>query len=231
MRGGYYHNDILDLFETLYGGRGSRRGFGGGYGGGIWGDGMGGDVDRSGFAPVSQRAMNALDSAKKIFLDHLATVDTSRGPVDHEIIRFHLVGDMRKSFNKYVKEYGCTGTSRQLTRAEQDLINKSRKSLLYFTSVKVTPEAQRAYLEKNPHLPKPKPSTVASISSSASASASSSSAASASISASASSSISSGRSETIFESMERQKRNHAAVLQRRKNASIKKFDSLNKKKA
>lgn len=53
--------DLFDLVGSLYGG-GSRRGFGGGYGGGFWGDGMGGDVDRSGFAPVSQRAMNALDS-------------------------------------------------------------------------------------------------------------------------------------------------------------------------
>ena len=41
---------------------GYRRGRGfGGYGGGFWADGIGGDIDRSGFAPVSQRAMNALD--------------------------------------------------------------------------------------------------------------------------------------------------------------------------
>jgi hypothetical protein len=63
-----------------------------------------------------------------------------------------------------------SATSRQITREEQDKINKSRKSvrvqlssssqthylnsltgqLLHFTSVKVTSEAQKAYLQKNP---------------------------------------------------------------------------------
>lgn len=45
--------------------------------------------------------------AKRIFLQHLASVDTSKGPATDEIIKFHLVPDMRKAFNKYVKEYGC----------------------------------------------------------------------------------------------------------------------------
>lgn len=46
--------------------------------------------------------------AKKLFLTHLAEVDTSSGPVTTEIIKFHLVPDMRKRFNKFVKEHGCT---------------------------------------------------------------------------------------------------------------------------
>ncbi|KDR73085.1 hypothetical protein GALMADRAFT_142770 [Galerina marginata CBS 339.88] len=213
----------------LGGGMGRHGRYGGG-GYGMFGDPYGDDgINRNSFAPVSQRAMNALDSvslpflpvshsflpslpfrvslsslfdaftftswtlvhqsspvaynrsllqAKSIFLDHLATVDVSKGEVSHEIIRFHLVPDMRKSFNRYVKEYGCTGTSRQITRTEQDLINKTRKSLLWFTSVKVTPEAQRAYLEKNPHLRKSTAggsTTTASASTASSASASSAS--------------------------------------------------------
>jgi len=57
---------------------------------------------------------------------------------------------MRKGFNKFVKEYGCTATARKITREEQDKINKTRQSLMQFTSVYVTPAAQKAYLEKNP---------------------------------------------------------------------------------
>lgn len=85
-----------------------------------------GDVDRRSFAAVSDRAMRAQNEvrvqahqtskfrafdfpqAKKIFLDHLATVDISGGAVTTEIIKFHLVPDMKKGFNKFVKEYGCT---------------------------------------------------------------------------------------------------------------------------
>jgi len=111
---------------------------------------FGGDIDRSSFAPVSARAYKALDDAKSIFLQHLATVDVSKGPVTAEIIKFHMVQDMRKNFNKYVKEYGCTATPRKITREEQDKVNKTRKSLMQYTSVKVTPEAQKAYLQKNP---------------------------------------------------------------------------------
>ncbi|KAF9530732.1 hypothetical protein CPB83DRAFT_892374 [Crepidotus variabilis] len=158
-----------DLFFDygLFGGRGSR-----------YADpfGFDGDVDRRSFASVSQRAQGALENsrseyltrlfhylspyflhptdasfkAKRLFIDYLAKVDTSKGPVTSEIINFHLVPDMRKAFNKYVREYGCTATSRQLSRAEQDQINKTRKSLLWYTSVKVTPEAQQTYLEKHP---------------------------------------------------------------------------------
>lgn len=65
-----------------------------------------------------------------------------------------------------------SATSRKLTREEQDRINKTRKSvrkglklshlastqslhqLMQFTSVKVTPEAQKAYLAKNPNATK-----------------------------------------------------------------------------
>jgi len=99
---------------------------------------------------VSGRALRAQNEAKTLFLNHLATVDTSGGPVTTEIIQFHLVPDMRKAFNKFVKEYGCTATARKITREEQDKINKTRQSLMQFTSVKVTPAAQRAYLEKKP---------------------------------------------------------------------------------
>jgi hypothetical protein len=89
--------------------------------------------------------------------------------------------------------------------------------LLHYSSVKVTPEAQRAYLEKNPHLAKP--AIVASSSNAASAS------------ASTSSSTSSGMSEAISEKMQRQKHNQAAVMHAKTSASIKKLNSLNKKKA
>ncbi|KAF8876462.1 hypothetical protein CPB85DRAFT_1443834 [Mucidula mucida] len=75
----------------------------------------------------------------------LASVDTSKGPVTEEIIKFHLVGDMKTKFNKLVREHGCV-----LTREEQDLIDKTRKSLISYSSVKVTADAQKAYLAKNP---------------------------------------------------------------------------------
>ncbi|KAF7979396.1 hypothetical protein HWV62_42500 [Athelia sp. TMB] len=120
-----------------------------GYGGGGSGYTFGGDIDRRSFAQVSDRALRSFDDAKALFLSHLAKVDTSSGAVTTEIIKFHLVPDMRKRFNKFVKEYGCTGTSRKITKEEQDLINTSRQSLMFFTSVKVTPAAQKAYLEKN----------------------------------------------------------------------------------
>lgn len=85
-----------------------------------------GSINRSGFAPVSQAALRKQDSvrlsiilfgsprftlriqAQQLFLKHLATVDTSNGAVTAEIIQFHLVGDMRKKFNKFVKDHGCT---------------------------------------------------------------------------------------------------------------------------
>ncbi|KAJ6468084.1 hypothetical protein C8R47DRAFT_807310 [Mycena vitilis] len=107
-------------------------------------------IGRSSFAPVSNRAYKALDEAKTLFRRHLSSVDTSAGPVTEEIIKFHLVPDMKKQFNKYVKEYGCTASQRKLTREEQDKINKTRKSLMIFTSVTVSPQAQQAYLAKNP---------------------------------------------------------------------------------
>jgi len=66
--------DLFGLFGSLYG-RGSRRSFGGGYGGGFWADGMGGDIDRSGFAPVSQRAMNALDTVSFFSRQDRATIN------------------------------------------------------------------------------------------------------------------------------------------------------------
>ncbi|KAF8962866.1 hypothetical protein BDZ97DRAFT_1920201 [Flammula alnicola] len=212
------YGDHHDLFEDLY----RRRDpfFGGGFG-------FGGDVNREYFAPVSQRAKNALEDAKKIFLQHLATVDTSNGPVTTEIIKFHLVPDMRKKFNKFVKEYGCTGTSRQITRAEQDLINKTRKSLLHFTSVNVTRQAQDAFLAANPNLPKstttPIPATSGSGTSVSSASTSSSQ-----ISASASSSSSSGVVRDLTNKKTKQKLNQAAVTYAALSASIKQRNSLKK---
>ena len=84
--------------------------------------------------------------ADKLFEEFLATADTSNGPATQEIIDFHMVPDMRKSFSKHVKEYKCTyvafdflrviadsvpysATPRQLSRAEQDKINPGRKSV------------------------------------------------------------------------------------------------------
>ncbi|KAJ7057642.1 hypothetical protein C8F01DRAFT_1150543 [Mycena amicta] len=135
-----FHNDYLDPYGIFGGGgRGGRYGY----------DFYDGDDIYSGRAPVSQRAYKALDDAKEAFLKHLASVDTRAGAVTEEIIKFHLVPDMKKEFNKFVKGYGCTATQRKLTRAEQDKINKTRKSLMIYTSVTVTPTAQQEYLAKN----------------------------------------------------------------------------------
>lgn len=38
----------------------------------------------------------------------IANADTSNGIVTEEIIKFHLVPDLRKAFNKWAKENGCT---------------------------------------------------------------------------------------------------------------------------
>lgn len=46
--------------------------------------------------------------ARKLFLAHIAKVDTSSGSVPTEIIKFHLAPHMRKKFNKFMKEHGCT---------------------------------------------------------------------------------------------------------------------------
>lgn len=51
---------------------------------------------------------DAVSQARRIFLDHLARVDMTSGPVTAEIIQFHLVPDMKKQFNKFVKDHGCT---------------------------------------------------------------------------------------------------------------------------
>ncbi|KAF7325216.1 hypothetical protein MKEN_00565900 [Mycena kentingensis (nom. inval.)] len=131
-----------DIFFSLYDIGYSRRGS-------MYVDPYGDDI-YAGRAPVSQRAYRALDDAKQTFLTHLVGVDTSGGPVTEEIIRYHLVPDMRKAFKDFVKGYGCTATQRKLTRAEQDKVNKTRKSLMVYTSVTVTPAAQQQYLAANP---------------------------------------------------------------------------------
>jgi len=79
MCGACRQNDMFDLFGSLYG-RGSRRGFGGGF----WADGMGGDIDRSGFAPVSQRAMNALDNVSFLLPQDRATADAHKSLLGKE---------------------------------------------------------------------------------------------------------------------------------------------------
>ncbi|KAK6996670.1 hypothetical protein R3P38DRAFT_3069839 [Favolaschia claudopus] len=137
FRGGRAYNDWLDPYGLF--GR-DPYGF----------DRYDDPIGRSSFAPVSDRAYRALDTAKTTFLQHLASVDTSAGPVKEEIIKFHLVPDMKKEFNKFVKEHGCTASQRKITREEQDKINKSRKSLMIYSSVTVSPQAQQQYLAKNP---------------------------------------------------------------------------------
>ncbi|KAF8876466.1 hypothetical protein CPB85DRAFT_1443837 [Mucidula mucida] len=57
---------------------------------------------------------------------------------------------MKTKFNKLVREHGCVPSQRRLTREEQDLVDKTRKSLISYSSVKVTADAQKAYLAKNP---------------------------------------------------------------------------------
>ncbi|EKM58537.1 uncharacterized protein PHACADRAFT_252954 [Phanerochaete carnosa HHB-10118-sp] len=61
-----------------------------------------------------------------------------------------MIPDMRKAFSRFFREHSCKATSRQVTRAEQDKINPTRKSLMWYTSVTVTPAAQKAYVEKYP---------------------------------------------------------------------------------
>lgn len=140
-------NMFRDGFDYLYNDIfGPSRGYG------YFGGGLGDSVDRRHFASVSQRALRDYENAESTFLKHLASVDTSKGPVTEEIVKFHLVPDMRKKFNKMVKEHGCTATHRKLTREEQDRINKNRRSLMNFSSVMVTPGAQQAYLQKHPEL-------------------------------------------------------------------------------
>lgn len=46
--------------------------------------------------------------AEQTFLTHLASVDTSLGFVTTELVKEHLVPDMRKAFGKFVKDHGCT---------------------------------------------------------------------------------------------------------------------------
>ncbi|KAE9404997.1 hypothetical protein BT96DRAFT_916444 [Gymnopus androsaceus JB14] len=103
---------------------------------------------RAGFKCVSDRASTAESVAEDLFLKYLASADTSKGAVKEEIIQFHLVPDMKKKFFRFVKENGCSASSRKLSREEQDKFNKTRKSLMVFTSVTVSPEAQKAYLDK-----------------------------------------------------------------------------------
>ena len=52
-----------------------------------------------------------LGQAEQAFLEHLAVVDTRDGPVTTELIKEHMVPDMRKSFGKLVREHGCTYVS------------------------------------------------------------------------------------------------------------------------
>ncbi|GJE94530.1 hypothetical protein PsYK624_107000 [Phanerochaete sordida] len=131
----YWRADPWDLYDGF-----------GGFGG--FDDGFG--VNRRNFASVSQRARDARATAENMFLEYLVTADTSKGSATEEIIQFHMVPDMRKSFSKFVREHGCKSTPRQLTRAEQDKINAGRKSLMWYTSVTVSAAAQKAYTEKNP---------------------------------------------------------------------------------
>jgi hypothetical protein len=87
--------------------------------------------------------------AKRAFLSFLARADTSNGPATEEVVKFHLVQKVLQEFRNFVKEHGCvcvalfsashsgtahalttrSATPRQLTRAEQDQIKKSRKSV------------------------------------------------------------------------------------------------------
>jgi len=98
------------------------------------------EVDRSNFAEVSEKALQALEEAKKIFQKYMDEVDTSKGKVTEEIIKFHMVTKVRSMFNKYVKLYGVRPVARKVKDGEKP--NKTRKSAIFFTSVTVTPEAK-----------------------------------------------------------------------------------------
>ncbi|KAF7328781.1 hypothetical protein MVEN_02506800 [Mycena venus] len=95
-----------------------------------------------------------LKKAKGVFLKHLKEVDTSQGPVNEVILKFHLVPEVEIAFGAFVRHYGCTMTTRILTRAEQNAIDPRRKSCDQHTSVLVTPEAQAAFLNKSLVAPK-----------------------------------------------------------------------------
>ncbi|KAF8151606.1 hypothetical protein B0H34DRAFT_728264 [Crassisporium funariophilum] len=209
--------DMYDLLADLMSGRGGGRG---GYGSFRDPYDDGGGINRESFAPVSQRAMTALEDAKRIFLAHLGSVDTSNGAVSTRLINFHLVTDMRRDFKKFAKDHGCSATSSPISRAEQDVINKSRKSLLHFTSVTVTPEAQRDYFAKNPNLPKPAAATLATLASGSMSAATST--------ASTSAASSSGPLRDVAAKKWNRKLNEAAMAQAAIRSAVKK---LNKKKA
>ncbi|KAH9475029.1 hypothetical protein JR316_0012130 [Psilocybe cubensis] len=201
MGRGNHGYDVFDMCDM----------FGGG--GGYYGDDFHG-LNKGSFAQVSNRAMSALSSAKSHFLEHLKTVDTSRGSVSHEIIRFHLVADTRKQFAQFVKEYDCTATFRQLTREEQDRFYKKRKSLIHFTSVTVTPEAQQAYFLKNPAIPRPATLATATIPAASPAPCRSKV----------------GPLQDAFNKKAKQKRNEAAAKYAASNSSVKKINTFFKKK-
>ncbi|KAJ7915590.1 hypothetical protein B0H13DRAFT_1999567 [Mycena leptocephala] len=84
----------------------------------------------------------------KVFLKHLERVDTSQGPVNKVILRFRLNREVELVFNAFVRIYGCTMTTRIISREEQDAVDPRQKNCAQYTSVLVTPEAQAAFLSQ-----------------------------------------------------------------------------------
>ncbi|KAJ6558277.1 hypothetical protein B0H19DRAFT_1150649 [Mycena capillaripes] len=89
-----------------------------------------------------------LKKAKDVFLKHLKEIDTSDGPVNQVILKFHLTRDVELAFESFVRHYGCTMSTRIISRAEQDAVDRRQKNCAQYTSVLVTPEAQAAFLGK-----------------------------------------------------------------------------------
>ncbi|KAJ7187005.1 hypothetical protein C8R46DRAFT_1342229 [Mycena filopes] len=102
-----------------------------------------------------------LKKAKAVFLKHLKEVDASQGPVTQVIIKFRLPN--AQLFDVFVKQHHCTMSTRIISREEQDAVDPRQKACAQYTSVRVTPEAQAAFLAKqkqNVETPEPKDLTV-----------------------------------------------------------------------
>ncbi|KAJ7283219.1 hypothetical protein C8J57DRAFT_1709666 [Mycena rebaudengoi] len=107
--------------------------------------GMDGDGKMKTAVGLSPANLKMLTKAKSVFLQHLSEVDTTNGPVDNVIIKFHLTPSMVNTLDSFVQEHGCTMSTRIISREEQDKIDARRKNCAQYTSVVVTPDAQLAY--------------------------------------------------------------------------------------
>ncbi|KAJ7641608.1 hypothetical protein FB45DRAFT_900614 [Roridomyces roridus] len=88
-----------------------------------------------------------LKKAEGAFLKFLKDADTSNGPAEEVILKFYLTPEVESAFDELVQGYGCTMSTRIISREEQDAIDSRRKTCAQYTNVVVTPEAQAAFLK------------------------------------------------------------------------------------